>query len=96
MTIPYQRTRALVETKLFLQDLTDPAATPRVPKRFRDAARALLQHYPSLFDIEKAHKELPDVFGPVPPFQVLPGNPQVIGVIEATKAGAPGVFEDKL
>lgn len=65
MTIPYERTRALVETKQLLQDLAD---IPRVPKAVRAAALTLLQHFPTLLDVEAAHIALPEVFGPVPPF----------------------------
>ena len=68
MTIPYERTRALLETKIFLQQLQDPKLTPRVPASVREHARALLRHYPSYADIELAHKALPMFYGPVPPF----------------------------
>lgn len=85
MTIPYERTRALIETKQFLQELTDPSATPRVPKTVREAARKLLRHYPSYSDVELAHKALPHLYGPVPPFSRIPRNPETLGVIDATK-----------
>ena len=35
MTITYDRTRSLLETKDFLQELQDPKLKPRVPKRRR-------------------------------------------------------------
>lgn len=65
MTTPYERTRAILETKQFLHDL---AQVPQVPKAIKQAALTLLLHYPTLLDIEAAHMALPDVFGPVPPF----------------------------
>ena len=68
MTIPFERTRALIETKIFLQQLQDPKLTPRVPAAVREIARKLLRHYPSYSDVELAHKALPEVYGPVPPF----------------------------
>lgn len=68
MTIPFERTRALIETKSFLQELQDPKLTLRVPAAVREIARKLLRHYPGLADVELAHKALPDVYGPVPPF----------------------------
>jgi hypothetical protein len=74
VTIPYERTRALVETKAFLLALQDPKQTPRVPGKIRYWAETLLRHYPGLSHIEAAHKELPEVFGPVPPFQRLRGS----------------------
>ena len=69
MTIPYERTRALIETKSFLLKLVDTKRLPRVPKSVRQHAEYLLRHYPSYEDIELAHKALPDYYGPVPPFQ---------------------------
>ena len=68
MTTPYQRTRALLETKSFLQELQDPTLTPRVPAAVREIARKLVRHYPSYSDVELAHKALPLFYGPVPPF----------------------------
>lgn len=65
MTEPHQRTRSLLKTIRFLEELTRPGDTPRVPQGIRDTARRLLQHYPSVQDIEFAHKALPEVFGPV-------------------------------
>lgn len=74
MTIPYERTRALVLTKEFLQALLDPKQTPRVPRSLRGRAKALLRHYPSLFEIEIVHKALPESYGPVPPFSRTHGK----------------------
>ena len=71
MTIPYERTRALIETKSFLLKLVDPKRLPRVPKSVRQHAEFLLRHYPSYDHIELAHKALPNYFGPVPPFKRL-------------------------
>ena len=69
MTIPFERTRALIETKSFLLKLVDTKRLPRVPKSVRQHAEYLLRHYPSYENIELAHKALPDYYGPVPPFQ---------------------------
>lgn len=74
MTIPFERTRALVLTKEFLQALMDPNQTPRVPRSVRGWAKGLLRHYPGLFEIELAHKALPDWYGPVPPFSRAHGR----------------------
>lgn len=46
----------------------------------------LLRHFPTLADIEQAHKAVPDLYGPVPPFPRLRGNPQVESIISATTA----------
>lgn len=68
MTIPHERTRALVFTLRFLQDLQDPNATPRVPRALRERARALERHFPTLAAVDLAHLALPHLYGPVAPF----------------------------
>lgn len=88
MTIPYERTRALVLTHELLKRLQDPKETPRVPRWLRGHAKALLRHYPDYATIELAHKALPHLFGPVPPFSRLSGSADVLGVIAASTAGA--------
>ncbi len=87
MTIPYERTRAILETRRFLRELVNPADTPRIPMRFREMARLLLRHYPGYAEIELSHKALPHLWGPVPPFSRLAGNPETLGAIIAAKAG---------
>jgi hypothetical protein len=84
MTIPFERTRALVQTKEFLEAMLDPKQTPRVPRWMRGKAKALLRHYPGLCEIEMAHKALPEEFGPVPPFSRLSCTGAVQGVIAAS------------
>jgi hypothetical protein len=51
MTLPYERTRAVVNTHDFLLELLDPKVTPRVPKAIRTQAYHLLRHYPSEYDM---------------------------------------------
>lgn len=65
MTEPHQRTRALLKTRYFLEELTSARDTPRVPKAVRESARQLLRDYPGFDEIEAAHIALPEVFGPV-------------------------------
>ena len=78
MTTPYERTRSLIETKQFLYELQDPKLTPRVPVAVREIARKLVRHYPSYSDVELAHKALPHLYGPVPPFSRLAGGEQQV------------------
>ena len=52
MTIPVERTNAVIWTEQFLCDLLDPKKTPRVPKTIRQQANRLLRHYPSRFHME--------------------------------------------
>lgn len=52
MTVPIERTNAVVWTGEFLQDLIDPSKTPRVPKSIRQQALRLLRHYPNKFEMD--------------------------------------------
>jgi hypothetical protein len=66
MTTPYERTRAVLETRKFLSDLTCPDRTPDVPGDIRHWAEALLRHYPDAGDIRLAALGLANWFS-VPP-----------------------------
>ena len=85
MTTPFERTRSLIETRELLKRMLDPVETPRVPRWLRDDARSLLRHYPDYSSIEMAHKGVPHLFGPVPPFSRLSASADVQGVIDAPK-----------
>ena len=76
MTIPFERTRAILETKAFLLKLVDKKRRPPVPKSVREHAQYLLLHYPSYADIELAHQSLPLIFGPEPPYSRLVSGEQ--------------------
>lgn len=52
MTVPNERTRAVIQTQQFLVDLCIPSKTPRVPKAVRQQAHHLLRHYPSPYDMQ--------------------------------------------
>lgn len=95
MTIPYERTRALIHTYELLKRLQDPKETPRVPRWLRGHAKALLRHYPDYAAIQMAHKALPHLYGPVPPISRLSGSADVLGVIAASTAGAEDAPESK-
>jgi len=56
MTIPFERSRAVLSTKEFLQSLVDPKTTPRVPRHIRRQAMSLLRHYPNSYDLETVEK----------------------------------------
>ena len=51
MTMPSERTQAVLRAERFLLDLRDPKKYPRVPKAVREEAGRLLKHYPSQFDM---------------------------------------------
>ena len=51
MTLPIERTNAVLNVERFLMDLCIPKKTPRVPSEVRRQARSLLKHYPRKFDM---------------------------------------------
>ncbi|MFN4350520.1 MAG: BPSL0761 family protein [Hylemonella sp.] len=85
MNSPFLRTKALVQAKELLAALADPSGVLGVPADVQAQARALLEHYPTLFDIQKLHEASPDLLGPPPPFSRLAGGLQTSGAIDATK-----------
>lgn len=61
MTMPTERTQAVLRTERFLIDLRNPKKYPRIPKAVREEASRLLKHYPShydMMDIEECFKPL--------------------------------------
>jgi len=63
MTLPYERTDAVNNTRDFLYLLVDPKKTPRVSKQVREIAGNLLKHYPTEFDMELVTTGEINVFG---------------------------------
>jgi hypothetical protein len=59
MTLPDERYRSLVETRKFLVSLLVPSITPKVPRKIREQARALLKHYPTNYFIDDLCVKLP-------------------------------------
>lgn len=52
MTLPVERTQAVVYTEQFLVDLLNPKVTPKVPKAIRERAGSLLKHYPVKYHMD--------------------------------------------
>jgi hypothetical protein len=52
MTVPRERTNAVIFTESFLKDLLNPKATPRVPRSVRQQAAHCLRHYPNQWEME--------------------------------------------
>jgi hypothetical protein len=65
MTMPNGRTRAILETHLFLRELLSHNETPGVPEAIREQARRLPRHYPLGSDVHMAHMEVPRLFVPI-------------------------------
>ena len=49
MTLPIERTNAVLNVERFLMDLRDPKKYPQVPRAVRQEAGRLLRHYPSQY-----------------------------------------------
>lgn len=64
MTMPHERTRAIMATREFLRELMDRDAMPNIPDSVRRQALVLLRHYPSASDIAIASMACPNWFGP--------------------------------
>jgi len=62
MTLPDERYRAVVQTRIFLFDICNPKHTPGIPKLIRDTARSMLRHYPDEYDMRKTAQTSPDIF----------------------------------
>lgn len=65
MTTPHERTLAVVRTRQFLRELSDPSLTPRVPLRIRQRAMSLLKHLTDNAALSHAADACPAVFGPL-------------------------------
>ena len=52
MTMPRERTQAVLRVERCLMDLRDPKKYPRIPKAVREEASRLLKHYPSQYDMK--------------------------------------------
>ena len=64
VTLPDERYRALKMAESFLQDLTDPSKTPRVPRHIRQRARSVLRHYPGTYYVNQLARRSPDILTP--------------------------------
>jgi len=51
MTLPFERTRAVLEAERFLLNLSDPKVTPGIPKVLRQRAKSILRHFPTQSDL---------------------------------------------
>lgn len=65
MTTPGERTRAVLETGLFLQRLMSASDIPGVPDEIRRHAQWLQRHYPTLGNLQSAHIALPHLYAPI-------------------------------
>lgn len=62
MTLPRERTRAVLQTREFLRALANSGLD--LPNGIRERAITLLRHYPHARDLRLAHLGVPGWFGP--------------------------------
>lgn len=65
MTMPDERTRAVILAREFLVRLSSPyvdGGIKGIRKEVREEARCLLRHYPARYDLHHVAKACPDVF----------------------------------
>lgn len=65
MTMPNERTRAVIHAVEFLTRLVSPYnenGIKKIPKAVREEALRVLRHFPRPFDLYEAAKCAPDVF----------------------------------
>lgn len=82
MTMPNERTRAVMQTRELLQELALAGPKAGIPESLRREARRLLRHYPGSADMNLAHQALPQWFGEVPVRPV--GTPRTGHLPEST------------
>lgn len=64
MTIPSERTRAVVETRQFLKMLAAGRMVGGSPERLQNYAASLLRHYPNDLDMHLTAAALPALWSP--------------------------------
>jgi hypothetical protein len=63
MTIPSERTHAVLATRNFMLDLLRAKDTPRVPRAIRERALRCLRHYPGEYEMERVAAMAPESWG---------------------------------
>lgn len=63
MTLPYERTRAVLSTKQLFLDILDNKPYTKTRKGLKEAVSACLRHYPWDSDMKQVIKKAPEIFG---------------------------------
>lgn len=85
MTVPIEKSWAIMNTEQFLKDLLDPKKTPKVPKAIRTKAYWCLRHYPHDYDMERARDKAPEVFGDNPVNEATVKRSRLVKAIKELK-----------
>jgi hypothetical protein len=93
MTLPDQRTRAVIYAAQFLTRLASPYAKDgikRVPAAVRAEARRILRHFPLPFDLHAAAVTAPDVFDAQAVLRYDEEQRQIEQMLDAVRTFQPG------
>lgn len=64
MTLPIERTQAVLRTEKFLLKLCIPKESPGVPEEIRKEAGRLLKHYPSEYNLRHLEGSFEEIKNP--------------------------------
>ena len=67
MTMPNERTRAVLRTRDFLWQLAHATSQEGLRPELRERAKVLLRHYPAKVHMDIVHNACPEWFGPPEP-----------------------------
>lgn len=70
MTMPNERTRSVLQTRRFLEELAG-AKVMGIPEEVRVEARRLLRHFPDTYDLELSAEACPDRWARLVPKQLF-------------------------
>lgn len=59
MTLPFERARAVFQTRQFLIDVA--YNKKRIPKEVKELAKSCLRHFPNEFDLKQISEKCPEV-----------------------------------
>ena len=62
MTLPNERTRAVIRARRLLCQMIAPGWLPECSPEVREEARAILRHFPGVVEVSAAGDAAPDLF----------------------------------
>lgn len=66
ITLPNERTNALLRTRQFLLDMYDPKKRPKTVGELKLRLRSCLKHYPGTWEIRQLAEQCPGILGELP------------------------------
>lgn len=59
MTLPFERARAILQTRQFLIDIA--FNKKRIPKEVKEMAKSCLRHFPTELDLKELSEKCPEI-----------------------------------